>query len=257
MSRWQWRDCFKDSRLNVPLHRPSKPERASAILRGSEESRLPICEQDHIGRSVKQKTCTRYRMELPAVGKRPFEKFLLVARVPIFEHTIGLGSDLHRISTDTSIMDSPKKPHLTTLLSFSGPFDSHSRRHSFDDVRSHQSSKMATKLENNGEEEGDPMSPVFYESNAVEKDRKKAEKASSGADHTDAAVINHGYRFSRPKTGELDLIAIVERLERRPRCKKITLDHRCLGEEEAVSANVVAPNGGGSSSPTTLSELES
>ncbi|KAF2493376.1 hypothetical protein BU16DRAFT_78349 [Lophium mytilinum] len=104
------------------------------------------------------------------------------------EHAVGLGAGLDRISTDTGIMDSPKKPHWTTSLNFGDPFDTHSRRHSFADVKSHQSSKMVNKLENTDEEEGDPMSPGSrfrhqseYEqfitmSNAVDKDRKKAEK---------------------------------------------------------------------------------
>ncbi|KAF2812501.1 PSP1-domain-containing protein [Mytilinidion resinicola] len=75
------------------------------------------------------------------------------------ENVAGLGAGLDRITTEAGIIDSPKKPHWATSLSFGDPFGTHSRRHSFADVKSHQGSKTVNKLEHTDEEEGDPMSP--------------------------------------------------------------------------------------------------
>lgn len=97
----------------------------------------------------------------------------------------GLGGIISGIPSDDALMDSSKKPHWATSLSFGEALDSHSRRHSFADVKSHQHSKALSKLSNTDEEDGDLTSPtshhresqVFsYLSSAVEQDMKQAER---------------------------------------------------------------------------------
>lgn len=59
----------------------------------------------------------------------------------------------HRDTPEDPIMDSPKKQHWASSLSFGGGLESQSRRHSFADVPSHQASRTLSTLSNTYEED--------------------------------------------------------------------------------------------------------
>lgn len=59
----------------------------------------------------------------------------------------------HRETPEDPIMDSPKKQHWASSLSFGGGLESQSRRHSFADVPSHQASRALSTLSNTYEED--------------------------------------------------------------------------------------------------------